>query len=200
MRITLEHVGKKYGKSWIFKNVNLSFEPGQTYAILGNNGSGKSTLLKLLSGQTAPNQGEIEFENTAIEKVYQKISFCAPYIDLIEELTLDELLDFVEKHKPFLPDYPKKRIVELFAFDSKKWIKDYSSGMKQRVKLALALFADAELCLLDEPTSNLDEQGVEWYLNTLEKMPKNRTLIIASNLEREYGFCTHKIDINQYKK
>ena len=80
MRITLEHVGKKYGKSWIFKNVNLSFEPGQTYAILGNNGSGKSTLLKLLSGQTAPNQGEIEFENTAIEKVYQKISFCAPYI------------------------------------------------------------------------------------------------------------------------
>ena len=200
MRITLEHVGKKYEKSWIFKNVNLSFEPGQTYAILGNNGSGKSTLLKLLSGQTAPNQGEIEFENTAIEKVYQKISFCAPYIDLIEELTLDELLDFVEKHKPFLPDYPKKRIVELFAFDSKKWIKDYSSGMKQRVKLALALFADVELCLLDEPTSNLDEQGVEWYLNTLEKMPKNRTLIIASNLEREYGFCTHKIDINQYKK
>ena len=200
MRITLEHVGKKYGKSWIFKNVNLSFEPGQTYAILGNNGSGKSTLLKLLSGQTAPNQGEIEFENTAIEKVYQKISFCAPYIDLIEELTLDELLDFVEKHKPFLPDYPKKRIVELFAFDSKKWIKDYSSGMKQRVKLALALFADVELCLLDEPTSNLDEQGVEWYLNTLEKMPKNRTLIIASNLEREYGFCTHKIDINKYKK
>ena len=200
MRITLEHVGKKYEKSWIFKNVNLSFEPGQTYAILGNNGSGKSTLLKLLSGQSAPNQGEIEFENTAIEKVYQKISFCAPYIDLIEELTLDELLDFVEKHKPFLPDYPKKRIVELFAFDSKKWIKDYSSGMKQRVKLALALFADVELCLLDEPTSNLDEQGVEWYLNTLEKMPKNRTLIIASNLEREYGFCTHKIDINQYKK
>ena len=99
-----------------------------------------------------------------------------------------------------MPDYPKKRIVELFAFDSKKWIKDYSSGMKQRVKLALALFADVELCLLDEPTSNLDEQGVEWYLNTLEKMPKNRTLIIASNLEREYGFCTHKIDINQYKK
>ncbi|MBL6875823.1 MAG: ABC transporter ATP-binding protein, partial [Chitinophagales bacterium] len=56
------------------------------------------------------------------------------------------------------------------------------------------------LCLLDEPTSNLDEHGVEWYLNTLEKMPKNRTLIIASNLEREYGFCKHKIDINQYKK
>ena len=200
MRITLEHVGKKYGKSWIFKDINLSFEPGQTYAILGDNGSGKSTLLKLLSGQTAPNQGQIEYENTAIEQVYQKISYCAPYIDLIEELTLEECLDFVEKHKPFLPDYPKKRIKELFAFDSKKWIKDYSSGMKQRVKLALALFADVELCLLDEPTSNLDEHGVEWYLSTLEKMPKNRTLIIASNLEREYGFCKHKIDINQYKK
>ncbi len=200
MRITLEHIGKKYGKSWIFKGIGLSFEPGESYAILGNNGSGKSTLLKLLAGQTEPNTGEIEFENTPIDQVYQKISFCAPYIDLIEELTLKELLDFVDKNKPFLADYPKERILKMFNFDEDKWIKDYSSGMKQRVKLSLALFADVEVCLLDEPTSNLDEKGVNWFMGMLEEMPKNRTVIIASNLEREYTFCKHHIDINQYKK
>lgn len=199
MRISLENIAKKYGKSWIFKGVNLVFEPGESYAILGNNGSGKSTLLKLLSGQTAPNKGKIDFKDVPIEKVYQKISYCAPYIDLIEELNLHEFLSFVEKHKPFLQDYPKERIIEMFGFDEEKWIKDYSSGMKQRVKLALALFADVEVCLLDEPTSNLDEKGVVWFKEMLHLMPKDRTVIIASNLEREYSFCTHRIDINQFK-
>ena len=199
MRIKLENIGKKYGRNWIFKDVNLVFEEGEKYAILGNNGSGKSTLLKILSSQTAPNKGAISFDGYAIDKVHEQVSFCAPYIDLVEELSFRELLEFTEKFKPFLPEYPIEKILGLFDFDETKWIKDYSSGMKQRVKLCIALLADVEVCLLDEPTSNLDEEGVNWYFELLEGIKSNRTLIIASNIEREYKFCKHIIDIRDYK-
>lgn len=199
MNITLENISKKYGKTWILKNVNLNFEQGKKYAILGNNGSGKSTLMKIISSQTTASRGDITFENTDIDKVYQKLSFCAPYIDVIEELTFEELLTFVSKYKPFMAEFSTPNILKLFNFQSDKWIKDYSSGMKQRVKLALALFADVEVTLLDEPTSNLDEAGVEWYFEMLEKLPKNRTIIIASNIEREYQFCEHLINIKDFK-
>jgi len=107
--------------------------------------------------------------------------------------------EFTEKFKPFLPEYPIEKILGLFDFDETKWIKDYSSGMKQRVKLCIALLADVEVCLLDEPTSNLDEEGVNWYFELLEGIKSNRTLIIASNIEREYKFCKHIIDIRDYK-
>jgi len=200
MHIKLEKIGKKYGKNWILRNVNLEFLPGHRYAILGSNGAGKSTLMKLISSQTEANIGSISYDDIEIDDVHQKISYCAPYIDLIEELTLRELLTFVEKFKPFLPAYPIEYILDLFKFDENKWIKDYSSGMKQRVKLALALFADVELCLLDEPTSNLDEKGVDWYLDTLEEIKQQRTIIVASNIQREYAFCEHLIDVNDFKK
>ena len=199
MNIKLENISKKYGKTWILKNVNLNFEQGKKYAILGNNGSGKSTLMKIISSQTTASKGNIFFEDTDIDKVYQQLSYCAPYIDLIEELTFEELLTFVSKYKPFMAEFTITNILKLFNFQSDKWIKDYSSGMKQRVKLALALFADVKVTLLDEPTSNLDEAGVEWYFEMLEKLPKNRTIIIASNIEREYQFCEHLINIKDFK-
>ena len=200
MHIKLENIGKKFGKNWIFKNVNLEFQEGEKYAILGNNGSGKSSLLKIISSQTVANKGEISYGEYVLDEVHEKISYCAPYIDVIEELSFRELLEFTEKFKPFLPDYPIDKILGLFDFEEDKWIKDYSSGMKQRVKLCLALLADVELCLLDEPTSNLDEEGVQWYFDLLEQIKAKRTIIIASNIEREYQFCEHIIDIRDFKK
>jgi ABC-type multidrug transport system ATPase subunit len=199
MHVKLEDIGKKYGKNWILRHVNLEFLPNRRYAILGNNGSGKSTLLKIISSQTEANTGIISYEGLELDEVHKRISYCAPYIDLIEELSLRELLTFVEKFKPFLPSYPIARIIDIFQFDEDKWLKDYSSGMKQRVKLALALFADVEVCLLDEPTSNLDEKGVQWYLGLLEELKENRTFIVASNDEREYSFCENLIDVNDFK-
>lgn len=199
MYIKLENIGKKYGKSWIFRAVNLEFKSGKRYAILGNNGSGKSSLLKVIAGQSSPNQGSITFENTDIEEVYQKLSFCAPYIDLIEELTLEELLHFVHQFKPFMKEFPPEYILKLFDFQKDKWVKDYSSGMKQRVKLALALFADVELSLFDEPTSNLDEAGIEWFLESLKALPEDRIVIIASNLEREVALCDEFINMLDFK-
>ena len=149
MHISLENIGKKYGKTWIFKGLNASIESGDRFAILGGNGSGKSTLLKIIAGQADPNSGSIIYPGTPVEEVYKKLSYCAPYIDLIEELTLSELLHFVGSYQAFLPAFSEGRIFDMLAYDPNKWIKDYSSGMKQRVKIALALFADVSLTLLD---------------------------------------------------
>ena len=113
MNIKLENISKKYGKTWILKNVNLNFEQGKKYAILGNNGSGKSTLMKIISSQTTASKGNIFFEDTDIDKVYQQLSYCAPYIDLIEELTFEELLTFVSKYKPFMAEFTITNILKL---------------------------------------------------------------------------------------
>jgi ABC-type multidrug transport system ATPase subunit len=199
MEIQLDQVGKKFGKNWIFKDISYSFLPNNSYAVLGNNGSGKSTLLKIISSQTSPNKGQVIYKDCETENAYTRISYCAPYLELIEELSFEELLVFVEKFKPFLPDYPPQRILDIFQFDKNKWVKDYSSGMKQRVKLALALFADVDVVLLDEPTSNLDEKGVSWFLETLDLVINERTLILASNVEREYQTCKNIIDMQEFK-
>ncbi|MEZ4978578.1 MAG: ATP-binding cassette domain-containing protein [Chitinophagales bacterium] len=199
MKVSLENIGKKFSKTWIFKGLSYEFLPGEKYAILGNNGSGKSSLIKIISGQSSPNAGRISYENTEADEVYKKLSLCAPYMDLVEELNLEELLLFVEQFKAFHKDYPVERILNMFPFKKDKWIKDYSSGMKQRVKLALALFSDVDLCLLDEPSTNLDEEGMLWLQEQLEQLPTHKTLIIASNLEREYSLCKHFIEISKYK-
>lgn len=202
MQIELQNIAKKYKNQWIFKNINYTFEKGKKYAILGENGSGKSTLLKIISGQTTPNKGTVLYTSNKkidIENVPKKLSYCAPYIELIEELTFVELIAFVGKYKTFSASFNAQKLQEKFNFSSHKWIKDYSSGMKQRVKLILALYLNVELVLLDEPTSNLDEEGVKWYLETVEKETKDKTVIIASNIEREYEFCNDVIRITDYK-
>ena len=79
-------------------------------------------------------------------------------------------------------------------------IKYFSSGMKQRLKLALAFCSDTPMLMLDEPTSNLDKQGVEWYLGLVQQFAAGRLTIICSNQEHEYSFCTQHLDISDYKK
>lgn len=202
MQIKLQNISKKYKNQWIFKNLNYVFESGKKYAILGENGSGKSTLMKIISGQTSPNKGIITYSDNneiSIDDIYTELSYCAPYIDVIDELTFTEFITFVSKYKNFSKSFNTKQVQEQFNFSSTKWIKDYSSGMKQRVKLILALYLDVNLILLDEPTSNLDEDGVQWYLRTLEEETKNKIVLIASNVEREYRFCDSVLNISDYK-
>lgn len=199
MKILLENVSKKYNKEYIFRNVNFQFQKGEKYAIKGSNGSGKSTLLKLISGFITPTSGKVIYEDKTVEEVYNQFAFCTPYQELIEEMTLSELLVFHQSFKKLLPEVDTDFIVNLLNFDKQKLIKDYSSGMKQRVKLALAFFSDVPVLLLDEPSTNLDAKGVAWYLNLVDNFAQNRTLIIASNIEREYSFCEQFLEIEDFK-
>jgi ABC-type multidrug transport system ATPase subunit len=205
MKISLQNIGRRFNREWIFKGVDYTFTQGESYAILGPNGSGKSTLLQVLNGSLTPSAGKINYFNgeteVEAENIFQHLSLAAPYLELIEEFTLSEIIDFHFKFKPYKTGIDLASVIELLNMNSSKNkpVRYFSSGMKQRLKLALAFCADTPILMLDEPTSNLDAQGVDWYLNLIEQFSQNRLTIICSNQEHEYGFCSNILNISDYK-
>ncbi|MDB5133616.1 MAG: transporter ATP-binding protein [Mucilaginibacter sp.] len=206
MQIILKNIGRRFNRDWIFRNIDYTFTSGETYAILGPNGSGKSTLLQILNGSLSPSTGDISYslneQLIEAESVFKQLSLAAPYLELIEEFTLDEMTDFHFKFKKYREGINKEEVIDLLNLEGakNKLIKYFSSGMKQRLKLALAFCSDTPLLMLDEPTSNLDSQGVDWYLNLVQKYALNRLTVICSNQEHEYSFCRHQLNISDYKK
>ena len=205
MKISLEQVSKKFYRHWIFRNIDFTFSAPNKYAILGANGSGKSTLIRLLAGMQAPTKGNVlhEINNIQIDenKLYPFVSLCAPGIDIIEEMTLNEFFKFHFSHKKIISGLSISSIIEETGLQhvADKMIGEYSSGMRQRVKLAQAIFADTPLLLLDEPCTNLDENGVAQYNEWIEKYTTNRLVIVASNDVREYFFCKERLEMSEWK-
>ena len=205
MQILLSQIGKRYNREWIFRNIDYCFQSNEKYAIIGANGSGKSTLLQIIGGALTHSEGNIDFTNPndnnllQPENVYRHIAFSAPYLELLEELTAKELLDFNGKFKKMIlePDAIFNAVGLQKA--QHKQIRYYSSGMKQRLKLAMAFFSDTSVLLLDEPTSNLDETGIDVYLQLITSYTQNRTVIVCSNEKKEYAFCKQLLQIDQYK-
>ncbi len=206
MEVRLENTGRKFNNEWIFRNINYTFESGSAYAVLGRNGSGKSTLLQVIAGNLLPSAGKVFYSwngNVISEHhIFRHLALVAPYQELIEEFTLDEMLTFHFRFKSLSDGFTIRRIKDILSLGNvrRKPIRQFSSGMKQRVKLACALFSDAPLLLLDEPTNNLDQAGTDWYLNMVSEYSKSRTVIICSNLYQvESGFCKATISIEDYK-
>jgi len=204
--ISLENIGRRFNREWIFREMNYTFNNGTAYAILGPNGSGKSTLLQILNGSLAPSTGKITYQLNGqpveVENAYQHLSLSAPYMELIEDFTLREMIDFHFKFKQIKAGLDTDGVIELLNLQGSKdkMIKYFSSGMKQRTKLALAFCADTPMLMLDEPTSNLDAQGSDWYLSLAERFIQDRLTIICSNQPSEYGFCSEVIRIGDYKR
>lgn len=206
MEVFFRNIGKRYRYEWIFRGVDFTFEAGKKYAILGPNGSGKSTLLKVLSGHLTPSKGKVDFllegDKLPIDEIYQKIGYAAPYIDLIEEFTLTEAIKFHQKFKTFVNQLSPSDLIEILNFEKSKDkpVRFFSSGMKQRLKLVLAICSNSPLLLLDEPTTNLDTQGMNWYRGLIKEYGNNRSIVIASNVEADYDFCDASLNILDYKK
>lgn len=205
MTISLNQVGKRYQHHWVFKGIDYVFEEGKQYAVLGANGSGKSTLLRIIAGMQHANKGTLEyhFQNKKLnpEQIFNKVSYCAPGMDLIEEMSLTEFLTFHFTFKKINPSFDVAGVIEAMGMHGvrNKFIHEFSSGMKQRVKLAQAFFTESPLLLLDEPCSNLDLQGVEMYREWLRQYTAGRLVIIASNDEREYEGVSAIISIQDYQ-
>jgi ABC-type multidrug transport system ATPase subunit len=205
MKIVTENLGKRFNREWIFRHFSLTLEPATTYAITGPNGSGKSTLSQVLWGQVPPTAGTIAFTHQEkpipLPEVFRYVSIAAPYMDLIEEFTLDETIRFHFKFKKPITglsvDQVAERMQLAHALDKK--VGQFSSGMKQRLKLALAFYSDTPLLFLDEPTTNLDKQAIAWYQDNLSHRA-GRTTIIASNQEDEYPSNATKINLSAYKE
>ena len=205
MKIYLEHISKRFQRHWIFKDVNLNLAAPGTCAILGPNGSGKSTLLRIIAGMQAPSAGKARFEqdniNLPAEQLYHHISFTAPSQEIVEEFTLEEFLKFHFSFKPIYPGLDIQQIIDITGLQNAqhKPIADYSSGMKQRVKLAQAIFTNCPVLLLDEPCTNLDDEGVQQYRGWIEQYTANKLVVVASNDIREYYFCKQQLKMQDYK-
>lgn len=204
--IELNAISKKFNREWIFKDVSLQSEPKSKWVILGGNGSGKSTLLQIIAGFLIPDKGELTYscEGAKInaDEIHSYISFASPYIQLTEEYTLRELINHTRLFKPFLGNYNNNEIIDLLELQraANKPIKHYSSGMKQRTKLGLAILADAPVLCLDEPLSNLDVNGINWFNSLIAKYAKDKTIIVCSNaIQEEYSFCDQELIISNYK-
>lgn len=205
MRITLTDAGKRFNREWIFRHLNYQFSPPDTYAITGPNGSGKSTLLQFVAGALMPSEGKISYVNTReipAANIYQHLSLAAPYIETVEEMTASEFLKFHQSFKPFLPRISIPQILETIGLShaADKQIRYYSSGMKQRVRLAQAFFCDTPVLFLDEPTTNLDAPGIALYHQLVKDYCQERLILISSNDPQEYGFCSKVIEMGKIKK
>jgi ABC-type multidrug transport system ATPase subunit len=203
LQIQLQHISKHFGNEKILHNVNMKFRLPEKIALIGNNGSGKSTLLQIIAGYMLPSKGTICFKSSdkdlADEEIYTHVSYCAPYLELIEELTLKEFLEFHFSFKK--SSIAIEKIIQIIGLESSidKPIEKFSSGMKQRVKLAQAIFSDCEILLLDEPCSNLDQEGIDLYKTLIQLYGKNKLVIVASNDLEEYDFCERKISVLDFK-
>ena len=222
MKVSLTDAGKRFNRDWIFRHFTYTFESGVSYAITGPNGSGKSTLLQAIAGSLHLNEGRVEYvEGPSVlfkkatkeepvknikgqlpdEEVYNYVSICAPYLEVIEEMTALEFLEFHHGFKPFLNGHSPESIISAVSLEKamNKQIRYYSSGMKQRIKLAQCIFSATPVVLFDEPCSNLDSAGIALYHRLIEDYCNDRLVIVSSNDEIEYSFCREKIDVQLYK-
>ena len=205
MQITATGLGKRFQRDWIFRELTRTFRPGSATAVLGPNGAGKSTLLNTFSGQLLPTEGTLAYSLAGralpVDEVPRHLAYAAPYLELLEELTLLELLQFHTQFKPLRPGVSLDKLIELMYLEKarQQLVREFSSGMKQRLKLALALYADAPLLLLDEPTTNLDATGVAWYQEHVQATRAGRTLLLSSNVPAEYAFCDEQLLVTDFQ-
>ena len=200
--IALADTGKRFGSHWLFRDINLKIEQGEKVAISGNNGSGKSTLLQIISGFIRPTTGSVIYnENGTVisqDNIYKHISYAAPYMELTEELTATEFINFYIKHQSLIKGITADNLIDIsFLTESKnKAIRTFSSGMKQRLKLACTLLSSTQIVLLDEPLSNLDTNGVYFYKNLIAEYASNKTVIVCSNnIADEIYYCKEEIKL-----
>jgi ATPase subunit of ABC transporter with duplicated ATPase domains len=204
MELILQDIGKQFNRQWIFNGINFHIHSNTSTAIIGNNGTGKSTLIQLLYNFQTQSKGTITYllnqQEITNEDVSRHISFVAPYLELPEEFTLNELIQFHFKLRS------KNNLFEIQTLlnevhlieNENKFIKHFSSGMKQKLKLVLAFCSASDLLLLDEPCSNLDEESIQWFRQCIQKIKGSKTIVIASNMREEYDFCEQQLDIRNF--
>lgn len=206
MEIVLTDIAKHYGREVVFQGLSTALAGGSRTAILGANGSGKSTLLQLIGGALVPTKGTVSYSLAGRpleqENVYRHVSIAAPYLGLYEDLGLHQAIGFHARFKPLRHGLKAEDVARIAYLDKAlhKPVSQFSSGMKQRLKLALAILSDTPLLLLDEPASNLDAQAIAWFRALLQDHVDGRTLVVASNRDaQEHGLCTASIEVERYK-
>lgn len=199
MPLEIQNISKAYGKQRLFEALSFTCRKGEIVCISGPNGSGKSSLTKIICGQSTSNSGKVLLNGNEVKS--GNFSICSPHTALYEAFTVNELYDFVSNLSPI--NFKKKDLPEYLMLSKKvcanRRLEKFSSGMKQRVKLAFAFFHPGEILILDEPTSNLDQKAQLWYLDKWQNiMPHKINIIASNNITQECPFQHNAITLPNY--
>jgi ABC-type multidrug transport system ATPase subunit len=206
LKIIAEDCTKRFNQNLIFRHFTRTFEPGKPTVIQGPNGSGKSTLLQVLCGMIPPSSGRVCFqhdsgENIPEEQWFRNLSFSSPYMELPGELDVGELVALHLGLRGKSGKIGTEQVIEEARLNQywNKRVKRLSSGLTQRLKLVLMFLSPAGCMVFDEPSTNLDREGVQWFIDNLSFYLEQKVIIIASNNENEIGFEAHFINVADYK-
>lgn len=204
--VELNNLGKYFGRRLVFNGIDYTFTSGNVYGISGPNGSGKSTLVKIIAGLISPTSGKANhsFLNKIVEpeKLHDFIGFVSPYLFLYDEFTAEENLIYFSSIRGLKYDSNRADFLlnEMNLFNRRKdLMRGYSSGMKQRMKFIFALLHQPRLLILDEPTSNLDNEGKEKVYGLIHNESQNNLIVIASNEDFDLHLCSSVIELGKYK-
>lgn len=203
-KLQLTNIAKHFGRTLLFQKISFQLLPGEIIAITGWNGSGKSTLLRIIAGLIRPSAGKVAMftaEQLMLpDQKRQFVGMVAPALSLYDELTARENLIFFAQVRGI--DWTEQMInIILQRVGLSGWEDEpygiYSSGMKQRLKIAQALLHKPPLLLLDEPFNNLDAKGVEIVDQIINEQKQWGMTIIASNEQREIEYANRIINLSQ---
>jgi len=204
-KLTLQNLTKSFGRRLIFKDINAEFNSGNIYGFAGSNGSGKSTLAKIVAGVISPTNGKvIHTLNGKIinsENLHEHLGFVSPYLILYDEFSAEENILHFLKIRGLTVDKEKLKLLfsEFNLYDRKNdLLKEYSSGMKQRIKFIFALIHNPSLLIFDEPTSNLDSNGKDTVYKIIEEAAKSKLVILASNEKSDLSLCQNTIFVEEF--
>lgn len=204
MKLIADNLSKVFSDSTIFKDISFEISAGQCLAITGRNGSGKTTLIRVLSQLILPSKGKLLlYKNSSIiqkENYFKYIGLVGPYLELYQDLTAYENLTFFARMKE-ISNFDKRinNLMEMIGLAGREndLVKTYSSGMKQRLKYVFALLSEPEILFVDEPRSNLDEQGIQTVYNIFKTQTKDKLLILATNDVDDLQFANMRINLNE---
>lgn len=198
--LAAEKIGKKFYRHWIFRDISFHLEQGQTLLLTGPNGSGKSTLIRIIAGQLSPSRGDIILKDQGkqlpYEDFYKLVSWAAPYIELYPDLTLREMVKLHFQFKKCLLPSGDEVIKQLrLQGHENKILRHFSSGMMHRVKVGLAVFSQSKILILDEATTNMDQNNSDYVFELLDQHQGERILIFASNNQAEFDRFDHRLEL-----
>jgi heme exporter protein A len=194
IRIIADNLTKTFNRRKVLENISFSIDAPFCLGIIGKNGAGKSTLIKIIAGLLEPNSGKLEYEigtkRLKAEAAISRIGFLSPYLQLYDEFSaLENLIvyDEIRGNKKDLKIYTNL-LERVNLYDRRNdYLRTFSSGMKQRLKIAFALSNSPDVLLFDEPTTNLDESGIKIVRDIMDEHKNNGILIVATNDKNDYN-------------
>ena len=195
--VDVKELTQQFGKSVILNNISLEVKKGEIVGLLGPSGSGKTTLVKAIVGMNEPSKGMVKVFDTKMPslKTVSEIGYMAQADALYEDLNAYDNLLFFASLYGMRGKAAKERADEVLALvklkeDGKKYVRNFSGGMKRRLSLAIALIHNPQLLILDEPTVGIDPVLRREFWNEFEELrTKGVTIIITTHVMDEAEKC-----------